>query len=232
MSDELDKLPESSPVIHSKHHSMFVKDIPSDTKIFNEKEETYKLIPAHKEYRIFIDEFAERERGLHEMFNVLWSADKHDTLEIRISSGGGDITEGMSLYNIITNKFNGRTTTILDSYGYSMGALTFCMGDKRVVTEFCDLMFHNYSMGAYGKGGEVQVHTDHVDAHVRRFMKKLVTAKKFLSEAEYEQMVVGKDYWMDVDELCKRGIATHILVNGEEIPVADYLKPPKRIKKK
>jgi ATP-dependent protease ClpP protease subunit len=74
-----------------------------------------------------------------------------DETEIRIHSTGGYVSEGSQFYNLIKNKFNKRTTTILDSRGYSMGAIIFCMGDKRIVTPRSDIMFHDYSAGFAGK---------------------------------------------------------------------------------
>jgi len=210
--------------ISSSHHTMFIINVSEQKDLIDEKENTYKITPAHKKYRIFIDSFMEFEKGLHELFNTLWDADENDELELRINSWGGIVKEGQNFYNIITNKFSGRTTTILDSAGYSMGALTFCAGDKRVVTEACDLMFHDYSGGAGGKGGEIEAHVKHSSKHLRKFFKKIIVEKGFLTKKEFKKMVIGKDYWMDVKELCERGIATHVLVGGEEIKAKKYLK--------
>ena len=41
-------------------------------------------------------------------------------------------------------------------------------------------------------------------------------------------MLIGKDFWMDTKELCKRGIATHVLVEGKEIKAKKYLKSLKK----
>jgi ATP-dependent protease ClpP protease subunit len=168
-------------------------------------------------------------RELHEIYNELWNATENDKIELRINSRGGFVNEGAQFYSIIKNKFNGRCTTILDNCGYSMGALTFCMGDKRVATERSDLMFHDYSGGEYGKGGEMKDSLDHTIKHIRQFFHDVIVDQGFLTEKEFSLMLIGKDFWMDTKELCKRGIATHVLVHGEEITAKKYLK---RIKKK
>lgn len=215
--------------LNSEHHTMFVDDVPeSRTKV---EGDTYKITPKHKKYRIFIDSFLEYERGLHEMFNTLWDADENDELELRVNSWGGFVKEGQNFYHIIKNKFNGRTTTILDSAGYSMGALTFCMGDKRVAMEESDLMFHDYSGGSGGKGGEIESHVMHTSKHLRNFFKKVIVDNGFLTKKEFEKMVIGQDYWMEVPEMCERGIATHVMVNGKEVPAKKYLKSLKKKKK-
>jgi ATP-dependent protease ClpP protease subunit len=104
-----------------------------------------------------------------------------------------------------------------------MGALLFCMGDKRVVNERADLMFHDYSGGLAGKGGEIQARNEHTQKFIRDFFKEVILKQGFLSEKEFNNMLIGQDYWMDAEELCKRGIATHVLKNGNKITAARYL---------
>ncbi|MCK5903487.1 MAG: ATP-dependent Clp protease proteolytic subunit [Cocleimonas sp.] len=214
--------------LNSKYHTLFknkvaVKEIPIKGT------DTYKKIPEHLNYRLFVDIFFERERGLHEIFNDLWNAGKHDTLELRINSQGGFVNEGSQFYSVIKNKFKGRTTTILDSCGYSMGALTFCMGDKRIVTPRSDLMFHDYAGGIWGKGGEIESQFKHQATHLRAFFEDVIVKNKFLKKKEFKNMLMGKDYWMTTPEMCKRGIATHVLVDGEEIKAKKYLKQLKAL---
>jgi len=203
---------------------MYVSDINETKDLVKGETDVYKITPAHKKYRIFIDSFMEFENNLHPVFNVLWDADENDKLELRINSWSGSVKEGQNFFNIIENKFSGRTTTILDSASYSMGALTMCMGDKRVVTEACDLMFHDYSTGSGGKVGEIEAYVKHTSKHLRKFFKKIIVEKGFLTKKEFKKMIIGQDYWMDVQELCERGIATHVLVTGKEVKANKYLK--------
>ena len=137
--------------MNSTHHIMFIEDVPEMKEPYKSEKDVYKITPSHKAYRVFIDSFAEMERGLHEMFNKLWNASNDDTLELRINSWGGIVKEGQNFFNIINNKFKGRTTTILDSAGYSMGTLLFCSGDTRIIMEESDLMCHDYSGGLWGR---------------------------------------------------------------------------------
>lgn len=211
-------------VMNSKHHTMFIEDVPEIKEPYSDVKHVYKITPAHKEYRVFIDSFAEMERGLHEMFNELWNAGSNDTLELRINSWGGIVKEGQNFFNIINNKFKGRTTTILDSAGYSMGALIFCSGDTRIIMEESDLMCHDYSGGLWGKGGEMEAQLEHNKTHLRGFFKKIFVDNGFLTKKEFKKMTDGKDYWFDAKQMCERGIATHIMVDGQKITAKKYLK--------
>ena len=108
------------------------------------------------------------------------------------------------------------------------GALTFCMGDKRVVTLRSDLMFHDYSGGVGGKGGEIETRIKHSSKHLRKFFKDVILKGDFLTKKEFSQMLIGKDFWFNHKEMLKRGIATHILIDGEEMTAKKYLKSIKK----
>jgi ATP-dependent protease ClpP protease subunit len=217
--------------LSSEQHTLYIETIQEHKKVIDKEKNIYEITPKHKRYRVYIGRFFELKKGLHSVFNGLREASEKDYLELMINSGGGVVNEGQQFYNLMQDKFYGRTVSYLDNKGYSMGALLFCMTDKRVIYPYSDLMFHTYSHGSYGKGGEVKSHVEHTAKKLKRFFYDLIVQKGFLSEDEFNQMVVGQDYWMDAKELCKRGIATHVIVEGKEITAKEYLKHLKEQKK-
>ncbi|SFV56077.1 ATP-dependent Clp protease proteolytic subunit [hydrothermal vent metagenome] len=217
---------------NSERHSLYIKDVRERKVLVDGDKKLYDIIPSHKEYRFFVGVFFELKRGLHDVFNQLHNASKYDRLELFINSHGGLIFEGKQFYNIIQRKFKNRTTAYLDNLGYSMGALLFCMADKRVAYEYSDFMFHNYWGGVHGKGGEIKAKVEHSSRVLEKFFHDIIVKQGFLTEKEFEQMLVGQDYWMDTKELCKRGIATHVIIDEEEITAKEYLKILKEQKKK
>jgi len=137
---------------------------------------------------------------------------------------GGSIEEGRQFYNMIRGKFYNNTVAYLDNYGYSMGAVLFCMAKKRVIYSYSNLMFHNYQMINAGKGGEILARVEHTDKLNTKFSYDIVVKQGFLSEEEYQKLLIGQDFWMDAKELCKRGIATHVIIDGDkEITAKEYL---------
>ena len=210
--------------INSENHTLFIKQVAEFRRTLNHAKNIVEIRPKHKVYTIYIERFKELKRGLHSVLNELRTAGSDDKLEIRINSGGGFVNEGKQFYNLMNEKFHNRTTTYLDNHGYSMGALLFCMGDKRVIYPYSDLMFHNYSSGVGGKGGEIISRVEHTDAHIKAFFKKVIVEKGFLSDTEFEKMLIGQDFWMGSKELCSRKIATHVIYKGKEIKAKRYLK--------
>jgi len=217
--------------LNSEQHTLYIELIPERKKVIDKERNIYEVIPKHKRYRVYIGRFFELKRGLHSVFNGLREATQKDYLELRINSGGGLVNEGQQFYNIMQEKFYKRTISYLDNQGYSMGALLFCMAEKRVVYPYSDLMFHTYSHGSRGKGGEVKTYVDHTAKKLEKFFYDLIVEKGFLTQKEFENMLIGQDYWMDAKELCKRGIATHVITEGKELTAKEYLKKLKKEKK-
>ncbi|SFV63837.1 ATP-dependent Clp protease proteolytic subunit [hydrothermal vent metagenome] len=217
--------------LSSEQHTLYTEVISERKKVVDREKNIYQITPKYKRYRVYIGRFFELKKGLHSVFNELREAKESDYLELVINSGGGIILEGQQFYNLIQEKFYRRTVAYLDNYGYSMGALLFCMAEKRVAYEYSDFMFHTYSGGAFGKGGEIKARVEHSNKKLENFFYDLIVEKGFLSQDEFEQMLVGQDYWMETKELCKRGIATHVIVAGKELTAKEYLKYLKKKKK-
>ncbi len=218
--------------LSSDRHSLFSKEVGERKTILKGKKKCYEIIPKHKAYRFYIGIFFELRKGLHSVFNELQNASKNDTLELVINSHGGLIFEGQQFHNLIQKKFYNRTTAYLDNVGYSMGALVFCMAKKRVVYEYSDFMFHNYWGFAHGKGGELKAQIKHSSKTLERFFYNIIVKRNFLTKKEFKLMLVGQDYWMDTQELCRRGIATHVVIENKEITAKEYLKKSKQNKNK
>ena len=222
---------DSKKTLSSEQHTLYIETINEQKKAIDKDKGIYEITPKHKRYRVYIGRFFEQKKGLHSVFNGLREASDRDYLELMINSGGGLVNEGQQFYNLIQEKFYGRTISYLDNKGYSMGALLFCMTDKRVIYPYSDLMFHTYSHGSFGKGGEVKSHVKHTIKKLEQFFYDLIVEKGFLSDEEFQKMIIGQDYWMNAKELCKRGVATHVIYRGNEITAKEYLTILKDIKK-
>jgi ATP-dependent protease ClpP protease subunit len=222
---------DSKKTLSSEQHTLYIESVNEQKKIIDKAKGIYEISPKYKRYRVYIGRFRELRKGLHSVFNELREAKTNDYLELMISSSGGAVLEGQQFYNLIQDKFYGRTVAYLNNHGYSMGALLFCMADKRIIYEYSELMFHNYSGGAIGKGGDLKARIEHYGKTMDTFFYDIIVKKGFLKKDEFEQMLVGQDYWMEAKELCKRGIATHVILKGEEITAKEYLKVLKDRKK-
>lgn len=180
-----------------------------------------KAEPHKRRYRLFIDAFKSSDAITHHIHQLLLCAEVCDTLEIRLNNHGGSVSEGLRLIHVMENTFSGRTTVVLECNALSMGAMVFAKGDTRVIHPASRLMFHNYSSGVIGKGGEMADRVEAEDGN-RDEIYKDVLAQGYLTQDEYQRMLDGKDIWLDAHDMCERGLATHVLVRGEYLPAKDY----------
>jgi hypothetical protein len=109
-----------------------------------------------------------------------------------------------------------------------MGALLFCIGDKRVIYENSSIMFHNYSAGISGKGHEIEQRITHLTENLESFFKSTIIG---LTDDEVDSLIDGKDFWFGAKEMCQREIATHVVIDGIVVTAAEYLKTLKQAKK-
>jgi len=81
-------------------------------------------------------------------------------------------------------------------------------------------MFHNYSGGTIGKGGEMYDNIMYERKWSDKFMRSVYSG--FLTDDEIKSMLENKDIWMDPDEVFKR-----LNKRGEEIMKASAPKKPR-----
>jgi hypothetical protein len=74
--------------LNNKYHTLIIEDAPEEKINIKGKEDTFKIIPAHKIYNVYIGDLLEDEAGLHKIFHEFYKAGKHDELVLRINSYG------------------------------------------------------------------------------------------------------------------------------------------------
>jgi len=84
----------------------------------------------------------------------------------------------------------------------SAATMVFLCADKFEVTPHSVFMFHNYSGGTIGKGGEMIDQLQHERKWSERLMREIYSG--FLTQEEIKSMLDNKDFWMDGEEVVKR----------------------------
>ncbi len=222
--------------IFAENHSLFIEEKPSmmvpvKDENGNQIETLFEQTPSYTVNKLFLGAFDENGNGMHRIANRLQESSPNSTLEMHISSRGGYVHELIELYNLVNTVFHKNVVTYCN-YGYSAGALAFLMGSDRVVYEHSDWMMHSYSGGFGGKRDDMITHLEHEDARLQKFFNQMM--KPYFTKKELKKMQKGKDFWMGAEEMLKRGIATHIIIDGESMTAQDYLDKlyPKRKKKR
>ena len=121
-----------------------------------------------------------------------------DSIEVRITSPGGVILDGMMMYDSII-KTKTQVNTYCGGVAASIAAITFCAGNRRRMRPYAKLMFHNPSGGSGGK--ELGVLKD--------ALVKMIAARCRMTEEQVSKML-DRTTWIGAEEALTLGICTEI----------------------
>jgi ATP-dependent protease ClpP protease subunit len=134
-------------------------------------------------------------------FDCIRNASAVDTIRIYINSPGGDLYTTLQFLRVMSDT---EATVVTSVEGACMSAATmiFLHGHMQEVTPHSLFMFHNYSAGTFGKGGEMYDQLQFERKWSENFMTEVYA--DFLTEEEIQSMLNNKDIWMDSEEVVKR----------------------------
>ena len=173
-----------------------------DPKLFqNDKYANNFSKPVAQIHEFYLTGQIEAAEDYIEWFDVIRNAASTDTVRIYINSPGGDLFTTLQFLRVMSDT---AATVICSVEGACMSAATmiFLHGHMQEVTPHSLFMFHDYSSGTFGKGGEQYDQIQFERAWSRKFLTEVYA--DFLTEAEIESMMHNKDIWMDSETVVAR----------------------------
>ena len=161
---------------------------------------SYKKVVAQL-YEFYLSGAITAPEDYVEWFDTIRSASKNDVIKIYINSPGGDLFTAIQFMRVLTET-DAQVVISVEGACMSAATLIFMCGHQYEISPHSVFMFHNYSSGMAGKGGEM---FDRM-AHERIWSEKLFqdVYADFLNEREIKSILDNKDLWMDSDEVIKR----------------------------
>jgi len=127
------------------------------------------------------------------IFKLLPTLEEKDSLIVKLNTPGGCCSVGMELIDAIV-AVPCNVHCIVTYPTYSMGALLALCGNQLTIADNSYIMFHDFSSGMRGKGGDMKLYIDNYrEVFIKRF-NKLCTP--FLSKKESADMFNGKDIYI------------------------------------
>lgn len=134
-----------------------------------------------------------------------------NTINVHINSYGGDVSEGLAIYNTLKNH-KAQIVTICDGFACSAASVIFMAGDIRIVNEASLLMIHNPWTRACGNAEEFRKQAEDLDkiaqASINAYMSKVN-----ISEEKLKQLL-NDETWLTAQECLDMRFAT-IVKTGE-----------------
>ena len=136
-----------------------------------------------------------------EWFNTIRNAGPEDEVRIYINSSGGDLNTALQFMRVLGES---QATIVCSVEGSCMSAATmiFLCADVFEVTPHSLFMFHNYSGGIFGKGGEIYDQAVFEREWSKQFLQHIY--KDFLTNKEIDSLLENKDLWLHSEEVTNR----------------------------
>lgn len=172
-----------------------------DPKLFQNEGRGSFSKPVSQLHEFYLSGPIEDAEEYIEWFDTIRNASRGDTIRIYINSPGGDLYTTLQFLRVMSDT-DATIVTSVEGACMSAATMIFLHGHLQEVTPHSLFMFHDYSSGTFGKGGEQYDQIQFERAWSRKFMSEVY--KNFLTHEEIESMMHNKDIWMDHEEVVKR----------------------------
>lgn len=152
-------------------------------------------------YEFYLSGEIEEASEYVEWFDTIRNARSTDTVKIYINSGGGDLYTALQFLRVMSET-DAHVITSVEGACMSAATMIFLHGDEFEVTPHSLFMFHNYSAGVFGKGGEMFDQLQFERAWSENFLSEVY--KDFLTPDEIQSMLHNKDIWMTSEQVMAR----------------------------
>ena len=134
-------------------------------------------------------------------FDIIRSASPNDILKFYINSSGGDLFTAIQFLRVLSDT-DATISVSVEGACMSAATLIFLCGHQFEVSPHSMFMFHNYSSGVMGKGGEMYDRLSHEKEWSEKLLRDVYV--DFLTEKEITSILDNKDIWMDGEQCVKR----------------------------
>jgi ATP-dependent protease ClpP protease subunit len=152
-------------------------------------------------YEFYLSGEIEEANEYTEWFDTIRNARATDTVKIYINSCGGDLYTALQFLRVLSET-DAHVITSVEGACMSAATMIFLHGDEFEVTPHSLFMFHNYSAGVFGKGGEMFDQLQFERAWSENFLREVY--HDFLTPEEIKSMLDNKDIWMTSQQVMAR----------------------------
>ena len=131
-----------------------------------------------------------------------------ELINVHINSYGGEVAEGLAIYNLLRNH-KAKVRTYCDGFACSSASVVFMAGDERIMNSASLLFIHNAWTCACGNANDFRKQADDLDkitqASINAYMQNVNITEDKLKE------LLDAETWILPDEALEMGFATSIV---------------------
>lgn len=153
------------------------------------------------QYTVTIDEPFVSPSYYRGVVSMLMGATEDDTVIFLINSPGGQLNGLLALVEGV-KMTDANTLAVLVGECASAASMFALHCDTIFVSDNATMLCHNISYGTGGKGSDILSHVQHVSKTSEKLLRK--TYEHFLSKTEIDEMINGREIYLDSDEIKQR----------------------------
>lgn len=128
-------------------------------------------------------------------------------IDVFINSNGGDVSEGLAVYNAL-KRHSAKVTTFCDGFACSAASVIFMAGDERIMSTASLLMIHNAWSYGRGNASEMRKLADDLDKITSASINAYMTVTD--KSREHIMQLMDNETWLDAEDCIELGFATSI----------------------
>jgi ATP-dependent Clp protease protease subunit len=136
-----------------------------------------------------------------------------DTIRVKINSYGGEVSEGLAIYNALRNH-PAKVTTECDGFACSAASVVFMAGEERLMNDASLLMVHHAWSYVSGNAKEMRKAADDLDK-ISNAAAQAYRSVMTINEDELEKLL-DEETWITPEEALSYGFATALVSEGVE----------------
>lgn len=153
------------------------------------------------EITYYIDEDVTHPRYYRAVVERMQSLTESDVVRCMINSTGG-MFHGLTTLLEATRNTDATTLAVITGECHSAASILALAHDQIQVSPYATMLVHFVSYGASGKGQDILDKVQHVHSHAVDFFRKAYEG--FLTEAELQKCIDGKQLWLVAEEIEQR----------------------------
>ena len=135
-----------------------------------------------------------------------------DKIDVYINSYGGEVAEGLAIYNSL-KRHKAKVTTVCDGFACSIASVIFMAGDERIMNESSLLMIHNAWTWASGNADELRKQAEDLDTVNQASITAYMSGVS-ITEDEVKDLM-NKESWIAPADALSWGFATAVESSGK-----------------
>lgn len=136
-----------------------------------------------------------------------------ETINIYINSYGGEVAEGLAIYNAL-RRHKATVKTVVDGFACSAASVVFMAGEERIMSNASLLFIHNAWAYAAGDSNEFRKQADDLETVTQASINAYLDHVS-ISEAELKELM-DNETWLSAEKALEYGFATKVISAAQQ----------------